>query len=64
MGVRDCHLAFSSYIQRIRIGDILFADALGMNILILNKRSDAEELLGKRGKIYSSRITNAELRAL
>lgn len=36
-------------------GKILYATALGTEFLILNKREDAEELLGVRSRIYSSR---------
>jgi len=36
-------------------GKILSATELGTELLILNKREDAEELLGARSRIYSSR---------
>ncbi|KAF8973003.1 cytochrome P450 [Flammula alnicola] len=35
--------------------DLLFASALGNNMLIINKRSDADELFEKQAKIYSDR---------
>lgn len=37
------------------VGDVLYASALGNNILVMNKLKDAEEIFDRRSKIYSDR---------
>lgn len=38
-------------------GDILHASAFGTHVVVLNKLKDAEELLEKRARIYSNRLS-------
>jgi len=43
------------------LGSYVYTSLPGLNLLVLNKREDAEELLNKRSKIYSDRIDLSSL---
>ncbi|KAJ3505894.1 hypothetical protein NLJ89_g7173 [Agrocybe chaxingu] len=46
------------------VGDLIYLNALGTDILVLNKREDAEELLERRARSYSGRTQIPAMRAM
>ena len=49
------HLLLSLVVADVSLGDFVYATTIAGNILVLNKREDADELLEKRAKKYSGR---------
>lgn len=55
----DIRYAWSIFIVgpsvRMATGDVVYLNALGRSIVVLNSQKAAADLLGRRGRVYSDR---------